>query len=428
MSEEVFDAIIVGGGLAGATAALVLARAGADVLVIERGNAAGAKNVTGGRMYAHSLERIIPGFADEAPVERLITREKVSFLTETSAVTLDYQAPAGAPAQVSYSVLRAKFDAWLMAQAESAGAQCIAGIRVDKLVTRDGKVTGVEADGDVLEANVVILADGVNSLLGESLGMVKRIKPESVAVGVKEVISLPKGVLEDRFNLENRQGVAWLLAGSPSDGLMGGGFLYTNEDSLSLGLVCGLHHIGEAGKSVPQMLEDFKRHPAVRPLIAGGKMEEYAAHVVPEAGINMLPEIIGDGVLIAGDAAGMCMNLGFTIRGMDMAIASGEAAARAVLDAKEKSDFSRSALAGYRTRLEENALLHDLKTYRKLPAFLENPRLFRQYPQMAADLMADMFTIDGQPAQPMRKKILRHAKAIGYLNLIKDGIKGVGAI
>ncbi|MBW7983652.1 FAD-dependent oxidoreductase FixC [Enterobacillus tribolii] len=428
MSEEVFDAIIVGGGLAGATAALVLARAGADVLVIERGNAAGAKNVTGGRMYAHSLERIIPGFAGEAPVERLITREKVSFLTETSAVTLDYQAPAGAPAQVSYSVLRAKFDAWLMAQAESAGAQCIAGIRVDKLVTRDGKVTGVEADGDVLEANVVILADGVNSLLGESLGMVKRIKPESVAVGVKEVISLPKGVLEDRFNLENRQGVAWLLAGSPSDGLMGGGFLYTNEDSLSLGLVCGLHHIGEAGKSVPQMLEDFKRHPAVRPLIAGGKMEEYAAHVVPEVGINMLPEIIGDGVLIAGDAAGMCMNLGFTIRGMDMAIASGEAAARAVLDAKEKSDFSRSALAGYRTRLEENALLHDLKTYRKLPAFLENPRLFRQYPQMAADLMADMFTIDGQPAQPMRKKILRHAKAIGYLNLIKDGIKGVGAI
>lgn len=65
------------------------------------------------------------------------------------------------------------------------------------------------------------------------------------------------------------------------------------------------------------MLEDFKQHPAVAPLIAGGKLVEYAAHVVPEAGMNMQPELVGDGVLIAGDAAGMCMNLGFTIRGMD---------------------------------------------------------------------------------------------------------------
>lgn len=81
-------------------------------------------------------------------------------------------------------------------------------------------------------------------------------------------------------------------------------------------------------KSVPQMLEDFKQHPAVAPLIAGGKLVEYSAHVVPEAGINMLPELVGDGVLIAGDAAGMCMNLGFTIRGMDLAIAAGEAAAK----------------------------------------------------------------------------------------------------
>lgn len=429
MSEDAFDAIIVGAGPAGAVAAYILAKAGAEVLVIERGNYAGSKNLTGGRLYAHSLEKIMPGFAQRAPVERKITKERVSFLTEESAMTLDYQAPAtDRPVQESYSVLRGKFDQWLMAQAEEAGAQFISGIRVDNVVTNNGKVTGVEADGDVLEARVVILADGVNSILAEKLGMLSpRVQPGSVAVGVKELIELPKGQLEDRFNLQGNEGAAWLFAGSPSNGLMGGGFLYTNESTISLGLVCGLHDIGTSSKSVAQMLEDFKQHPIVKPLIAGGKMVEYGAHVVPEAGINMLPKITGNGVLIAGDAAGLCLNLGFTIRGMDMAIASGEAAANAVLAAKERNDFSQQGLSTYQTLLEDG-MMKDFKLYKKLPAFMENPRMFNQYPKMMTGIMADMFTVDGTPAQSMRKKIMKRAKEVGYLNLIKDGMKGAGAI
>ena len=425
MSEDIFDAIIVGAGLAGSVAALVLAREGADVLVIERGNAAGAKNVTGGRIYAHSLERIIPGFAETAPVERRITHEKLAFMTETGAMTMDYlNADEASASQVSYSVLRSKFDAWLMAQAEEAGAQLITGIRVDNVVQRDGKVVGVEADGDILEANVVILADGVNSLLAEKLGMAKRVDAANVAVGVKELIELPKSVIEDRFQLQGNEGAACLFAGSPTDGLMGGGFLYTNEDTLSLGLVCGLHHLKDAKKSVPQMLEDFKQHPAVAPLIAGGKMVEYSAHVVPEAGMNMQPELIGDGVLIAGDAAGMCMNLGFTIRGMDLAVAAGEAAAKAVLSAKQNNDFSRNGLASYRQYLD-NGPMRDMRMYQRLPAFLDNPRMFTCYPEMVVGVARDLFTIDGSAPVPMRKKILQHAKKVGFINLMKDGIKGV---
>ncbi|ETS99480.1 FAD-dependent oxidoreductase FixC [Providencia sp. PROV188] len=428
MSDDIFDAIIVGAGLAGSVAALVLAREGAQVLLIERGNYAGGKNVTGGRMYAHSLERIIPGFTKEAPIERMITHEKLSFMTETGAMTVDYQnGDPQKPEETSWSILRGKLDPWLAEQAENAGAQCITGIRVDKLVERDGKVVGVEADGDVLEAKVVILADGVNSLLAEQLGMTKRVSAEHVAVGVKELIELPKDVLQNRFNLQGNEGVAWLFAGSPTDGLMGGGFLYTNEDTISLGLVCGLHHIKDAKKSVPQMLEDFKQHPAVAPLIEGGKMIEYAAHVVPEAGLKMQSELVRDGVLVAGDAAGMCMNLGFTIRGMDLAVASGEAAAQAVLSAMKKEDFSKQGLSEYLTLLEQGPL-RDMKAYQRMPEFLDNPRMFTAYPEMALGIAKKLFTISDEAPVPLRKTMLQHAKKVGFMNLIKDGIKGVRAI
>ncbi|EIA5318489.1 FAD-dependent oxidoreductase [Escherichia coli] len=429
MSDDKFDAIVVGAGVAGSVAALVMARAGLDVLVIERGDSAGCKNMTGGRLYAHTLEAIIPGFAASAPIERKVTREKISFLTEESAVTLDFhREQPDVPQHASYTVLRNRLDPWLMEQAEQAGAQFIPGVRVDALVREGNKVTGVQAGDDILEANVVILADGVNSMLGRSLGMVSASNPHHYAVGVKEVIGLTPEQINDRFNVTGEEGAAWLFAGSPSDGLMGGGFLYTNKDSVSLGLVCGLGDIAHAQKSVPQMLEDFKQHPAIRPLINGGKLLEYSAHMVPEGGLAMVPQLVNDGVMIVGDAAGFCLNLGFTVRGMDLAIASAQAAATTVIAAKERADFSASSLAQYKRELEQSCVMRDMQHFRKIPALMENPRLFSQYPRMVADIMNDMFTIDGKPNQPVRKMIMGHAKKIGLINLLKDGIKGATAL
>lgn len=391
MSDDKFDAIVVGAGVAGSVAALVMARAGLDVLVIERGDSAGCKNMTGGRLYAHTLEAIIPGFAASAPVERKVTREKISFLTEESAVTLDFhREQPDVPQHASYTVLRNRLDPWLMEQAEQAGAQFIPGVRVDALVREGNKVTGVQAGDDILEANVVILADGVNSMLGRSLGMVPASDPHHYAVGVKEVIGLTPEQINDRFNITGEEGAAWLFAGSPSDGLMGGGFLYTNNDSVSLGLVCGLGDIAHAQKSVPQL--------------------------------------VNDGVMIVGDAAGFCLNLGFTVRGMELAIASAQAAATTVIAAKEREDFSASSLAQYKRELEQSCVMRDMQHFRKIPALMENPRLFSQYPRMVADIMNEMFTIDGKPNQPVRKMIMGHAKKIGLINLLKDGIKGATAL
>lgn len=424
MSEDKFDAIIVGGGLAGCTAAYLLAQSGLEVIVIERGNFAGAKNVTGGRIYAHALESIIPNFAEEAPIERCITHEKLSFLTEDRCVTTNTSFGVSENlAERSYSVLRSKFDPWLADKAEAAGANIIPGIRVDDIIVRDDKVCGIIAAGEEMEADVVILADGINSILGEKLGMTTRVSPETCAVGVKEIIGLDSQIINDRFGCHDKEGAAWIFSGAATDNHMGGGFIYTNEDSLSLGIVLGLHAIGETENTVPQMMENFKNHPLIKPLVSGGTRLEYSAHLVAEAGYNMMPELVRDGVLIVGDAAGFCLNIGFTIRGMDLAIASAQAAANAVIAAKEKKDFSKSTLLNYKQNLEDSFVMKDLKLYKKLPSFLQNKRIFNEYPQMVTGIMNDMYTINGA-SKPMRKMMMPHLKKVGLFNLIKDGIKG----
>lgn len=428
MSEDIFDVIIVGAGPAGSAAAYTAARAGLETLVVERGNFPGAKNMTGGRLYGHSLEAMIPGFADEAPVERCVTRERISFLTENDAVTVEFASPEAAdPASRSYTVLRSRFDQWLWGKAEEAGAQLIPGVRVDELILREGRVSGVRAGDDVLEARAVILADGVNSLLGASIGMVGAPDPHSYAVGVKEVLEFSPQQMRDRFGCEGRQGMAWLFAGMPSDGHMGGAFLYTNETTVSLGVVFGLHGIAHTHLSVPQMLENFRNHPAVAPLLEGGSLVEYSGHVVPEGGMGMVPTLVRDGVLIVGDAAGLCLNVGYTVRGMDLAIASGRAAAEAVIEAREKGDFSAAGLASYEERLRGSFVFKDMELYRKLPATLDNPRIFSVYPQMAADIMRGMFTVNG-PAAPLRTGLWAAVRKAGPLHLLKDGIKFMGAI
>ncbi len=431
MEEDAFDAIVVGAGPAGAAAAYVLAREGANVLVVERGNYAGAKNMTGGRLYAHSLEKIIPGFADEAPVERRVTAEKVSFLTGDSGMTIDYRTGVRPlTVEESYTVLRGPFDQWLAGKAEEAGAQIIYGVRVDRVVRdENGRVCGIEADGDVIDAKCVIIAEGVNSLLTEQLGMASRpCDPTAVAVGAKELIRLGEDEVAKRFGLTGDEGAAWLFAGSPSNGLMGGGFIYTNKDTVSVGVVAGLAHVGESSKSVPQMLEDFKNHPVVKPLIEGGELVEYSGHVVPEAGINMCPKLYGDGVLVVGDAAGFCINQGFTVRGLDLAICSGEKAAEAVLDAMSAKDFSADRLRSYQTRLKDTFVMHDLELYKDLPAFFENKRIFNDYPKMVTGIMRDMFVLGSKPSAPLRKKLLARVKEVGVMNILKDVYHGGKAI
>ena len=424
MSEEKFGAIIVGGGLAGCSAAIVLARAGVEVVLIERGDFCGAKNMTGGRLYGHSLEKIIPNFAEEAPIERVVKHEKISMMTEDGSLDIGYNSPklSGEADNASYTVLRSKFDQWLAAKAEEEGVNIIAPIRVDELLIEDGRVVGVSATGDELYSDVVILADGVNSLLAQQLGMKKELEPHQVAVGAKETIRLSEEIINQRFNLTGNEGTAWLSAGDPTAGGFGGGFLYTNKDTISLGVVATLSDIGHSELSVPEMLERFKNHPTIAPLLEGGETIEYSGHLVPEDGIHMVPELVRDGVMVVGDAAGFCMNLGYTVRGMDLAIESGRLAAEAVLKAQETGDFSKAGLSSYEKALQDSFIMRDLKAAKGFPTVLTRREMFEDLPAMIDDIAGKLFTVDGKPSQNLImyliESIAKRTSASELMNLV----------
>jgi electron transfer flavoprotein-quinone oxidoreductase len=348
MAEDIFDAIVVGGGLSGLTAAYAMAQAGLEVMLIERGNYCGSKNVSGGRLYAHTLEKLIPDFADTAPVERRITKERFSARSGDGIVTAEYPAAAVAvPSGSSYSVLRATFDRWLADKCEELGVMMVCGILVDDLIVRDGRVCGVVAGEDELEANVVILADGVNSLLAQKAGLKRELRPENTLVGVKEIIALAPGVIEERFGVAAGEGLAWTFDRCAAGGDTCGGFLYTNKSSVSVGITMKIENIESTDGSVPQMLEDFVKSPLLAPLLDGGTLQEYSAHLLPAGDPGCVPELAGEGVIVVGDAASLCADLGYTIRGMDLAAESGMLAAKTVIEAKESGDFSRKTLSAY---------------------------------------------------------------------------------
>ena len=327
-----FDAIVVGAGPAGSVAAYSLAVAGLNVLMIERGTAPGSKNVTGGRLYAHALERVIPGFAGEAPLERLVTRETITFLTDESAVSVDVASDKLLKTP-SYTVLRAEFDAWLAARAEAAGATLVTSIRADEPILEGGKVVGVRCGEDSMGASVVIAADGANSLIARKAGLRRELDPSEMATGVKCVLELPRGVIEERFNLDEGGGAAHLYVGECTKGMPGGGFLYTNKESLSIGLVVQAAAVARSPHRLVDLVEDFRLHPRLGALVKDGRLVEYSAHLIPEAGLAGMASPVADGLLVVGDAAGLVLNTGYTLRGMDFAMASGAAAAEAVIEA-----------------------------------------------------------------------------------------------
>ncbi len=255
-----------------------MARAGLKVVVLERGEYPGAKNVQGAVLYSKMLHEIVPDFwkDPQCPMERPVVEQKMCITTEDSWVTVGYKSLKfleGVPN--AYTIIRVRFDQWYAAKAEEAGAEVFPGVTVRDVIKKDGKVVGIKtSDGDELMASVVIACDGVNSLIAQKAGFRPELRADEVALGAKEVIALDPGVIEDRFNLNPGEGATMEMFGSTSLGMLGYVFIYTNKDSLSLGLGCKLSDYQKTGIRPSEHLETAKKHPFLKKLISGGKLLE----------------------------------------------------------------------------------------------------------------------------------------------------------
>ena len=411
--------MVAGAGPAGSAAALVLARAGRSVLLLERGEFPGSKNVSGAAIYGPDvLAELIPAFWETAPIERVLTRRVICVTSEESSLSLDFATRRFAsPPYNAFSVLRPRFDRWLADQAVAAGAILLNETVADELL-RDatGRVRGVRVrrpDGDI-EAPVVIAADGVNSFLARGVGLQRELGGHDLSVGVKEVLAVDRGVLEERFHLEAGEGVTYEFLGSVTGDVAGGSFLYTNRESLSLGVIVEIASLAEHRVRPYELLERFKAHPTVAPLVRGGSLVEYSAHMVPEAGQAMLATLAGDGVLVAGDAAGLCFATGLYLEGINYAIASGRAAGEAAAEALAAGDTSAAGLAGYERRLEERGVLPDFRRFRMAPRFIMGERMQRLYPEIVTGVAERVLRSQGgRPKQKLLPAVTDEVRRSG---------------
>ncbi len=409
--KERFDLIVVGAGPAGTMAAYVAAKAGLKVVIFERGEQPGTKNMFGGILFCHDLAEVIPDFWDSAPIERVVIEERYFLVSDDSATTIAHREKAfSQPPYNGATIMRAKFDKWFADQAVAAGALLVCETLVEGLIMENGKCVGVRTgreDGDVF-ADCVIVAEGVNSLLARDAGIHKEWKSSEVGVGVKELIKLPKETIEDRFNLTGNEGVAMRILGLTS-GMMGGVFLYTNKESISLGIVAMVQDMAKHGYKQYDLLEEIKANPMIAPLIEGGHTIEYTAHMVPEQGLKSVPTLVHDGLLIAGDAA-MVSNL-LTGEGVNLAMTTGRLAGEAVVAAKEQGDFSENGLYGYQRSLENSYVMKDMKQFKDFTGFLhDNPDMMNLYPQLANEFLGGLLKASGKPRGETARSLLKEMK------------------
>jgi electron transfer flavoprotein-quinone oxidoreductase len=381
-------------------------------------------------VYGRVLDNVIPRWWEQVPVQRWVVRRSTMMLTGSQALSVDFRSEAwGTVPYNGMTVYRGDFDSWLAGHAVAAGAELVTSTVASGLLRDEhGAVTGVRTDrpGGELRARAVIACDGVNSFLAKEAGLLPQAAASHHTLGVKEVLDLPAPVIEERFGLGPHQGVDIEMLGATGC-IPGGGFLYTNADTVSVGIVVSLPGLARAKVRPEQLIADLKAHPAIAPYLRGSSVREYSAHLIPEGGYDAIPRLAVDGMLVAGDAAGLCLAAGLWLEGVNFAIGSGLAAGRAVTRAIGAGDTSARGLASYRRDLESGFVLADHKRLRRAPGLVLSDRIQQRYPGLLCDLAEGVFTVTNPRPKPGLLRLARRSaqrNGVRVSELLRDAAAG----
>jgi electron transfer flavoprotein-quinone oxidoreductase len=372
---EHYEAVVVGAGPGGAAAAAKLADAGVQTLVLERGVAAGSKNVSGGLIYAeesapYTIDDLFPGFRAEA-AERPVTEYYLHNVAGRKVKTFDLVGMHESDTAWCDAVLRRRMDSWLAdrvhERTRETGGGLLTDVRVNGLLREGGEIVGVTCDEiDPITADVIIAADGVNSELARDAGLMDWDEPDEWFQGVKAVVDMPD--VDERFGIGEGEGVAHLFSGDLFQNVRGGGFLYTNEDTLSIGTVFHLDSLVAERAEPHQLLDALLTHPLLAQWLGEDYHElEYSAKLVPDSKKVALTEPHAGRLLLVGDAAGQMQAQGPIIKGMNHAVTAGALAAEAFAEAKRRGDSS-AAGERYTQKLNESGTMKKLRPPQYAPA------------------------------------------------------------
>jgi electron transfer flavoprotein-quinone oxidoreductase len=367
---EHYEALVVGAGPGGAAAAAALANQGVETLVLERGVDAGSKNVSGGLIYAeesapYTIDDLFPNFR-EAATERPTDEYYIHNVAGRKVKTFDLHDIHHSDTEWCDSVLRRRMDSWLADQVHEmtreTGGGLLTNVRVTGLLREDGEIVGVTCDElDPITADVIVAADGVNSELARDAGLMDWEEPEEWFQGVKAVVEMDPDAINERFGIDDDGGVAHLFSGDLFDGVRGGGLLYTNEDSLSIGTVFHLDSIAEERAEPHELLDSLLTHPLLDQWLQGEYEErEYAAKLVPDSKKAAHPSPHRGRLLLVGDAAGQMQAQGPIIKGMNHAVTAGGLAAEAFQEARTRGDTSQAGDL-YEQKLETEGVMQKLR-------------------------------------------------------------------
>ena len=385
-----YDVVIVGAGPAGLSCAIRLKQIDPEinVCILEKGSEVGAHLLSGAVFEPRALNELFPDWKNMDGVPLHTQAKKDQFLFLTSKKAYKFPTPPQMKNHGNYIISLGALGKWLAGQAESLGVEIFPGFAAAEILYQDDAVIGV-ATGDMgvnaqgekteafepgmeIHARQVVFAEGCHGSLTKQLikkyDLRKDSDPQTYGLGIKEVWEIDPA----KFSA----GSIIHTLGWPMDKkTYGGSWIYQYEDNLvSIGFVVGLDYENPY-LSPYQEMQRFKTHPAVKPLLEGGRRVAYGARALVEGGFQSIPKLCFPGGVLIGDTAGFLNTP--KIKGNHTAMKSGMVAAEAIVS---MFTSSRGPTAGSQDEEMDAAITsrHDEKWGQECPDMMKKSWVWKE--------------------------------------------------